>query len=448
MKRAWPHCVLVGWVVLLVGGALPAFAQDQDGGEVSLKLNDKEVDKVDLARVSAMLKSGEFRDKPSAVLENELWIALAALVEGRPNAIEGGSDFQQRVVDAMAGFEVSAATFGQLPTPKIPLNPGSPTQERVIPGRNCLGKVQHQVIEALISDPESLLPLATFFLDVYDLQSGPQRRFWLAGLNYEFASELAERYFNEAPDSRANTVTFWLAMADHLQSRGQYRAGQEALRLFGRVLELEPNHVTALRGQAFLAEKYGAFPKAVRSLERLVELSQTDAETRLRLGVNLLRVGRQQRGETALLEVARGEADDWIRIVAYEELGRLYVDHSAKAVRMIREGLAHFPDASSLRLLLAFHLRDAWRSAKSELERVEKSWRKAPALSPRGRYDVNRQGSFEVVHRRLNREAEKRFPTLEGALFRLAISWQRSRALGGRAEIVQCGTDLPGGTFQ
>lgn len=387
----------------------------------------------DASRLASMtLFAGSARNEPSVVLENALWRALADFAEQRDGAVEGLSDLQQQVVDSVTGSAVNAETYYSLPMRKTAVADGPPTH--VLPGRNCLGKLHDQTFEELTKDPEVLLPLAFFYLDVYSRQNTAEDRFWLASLTYGIVRSLAERYAVEAEDTRSNTIALKLAMADRLQSRRQLRAGKQALILYQEVLELDKRHPLALYGAAYLAERYGSYYDATGLLERLVEVDPTDAEARLRWGVNLLRTQRRQRGEAVLLEVAQGTGDDWMRIVAYEELGRLHGRHPRQALSTIRRGLDEFPDAASLRLMLAFHLRDAWQDAKLELEQVEGSWRRGTELSPRGIYDGGRRLDFTPVWTTLNQQVDARRPALVGALFRLALNWR----VYGREEIVQC----------
>jgi tetratricopeptide (TPR) repeat protein len=136
------------------------------------------------------------------------------------------------------------------------------------------------------------------------------------------------------------------------------RDGQDldsARRLFDRALEIDPFNEVALHAAAAIREKLGNYAEAADLLQRLLLLDDLpDAE--LRLALCLERMGRSKRAERRLEQLARGNADRWIRSIAYQEWSQIRSsrDETDAALTLAREGHAALPDDDSLAILVAF----------------------------------------------------------------------------------------------
>lgn len=448
-----------GWVWLLgLGLIFPAWAGAQPVDDASRDARGKPL-------AHLLPSHSDPLTKPSWVVENAYWRALADWSQDLDGAESAVPDVQQEVIDAMTGFALRADTWSCLEAPEedplaeLPLAAGSAAveqqvDERVVPGLNCLDKIQRRVLLELTRDPEVLVPLIQVYLDGHRLEEASKERFWLADFNFRYALWLMSRYAVEGSQGLAEPAALdeqrslikavWLVMADQLRSVGRYRSSQTALKLFETVLRHDPDHRLALYWAGFLSEKYGDYSEASRYWERLAALDAGDAEVQLRLGIHRLRLHRREAGQEILSRVARGDAEPWLRIVAYEELARSLRKERSRALDIVREGLEVFPEASSLRLLLAFHLEGAWSEALAELRVVEQSWREAPDLSPRGRYDLGREGGFEASRQQVRQAVDARRPLLQAKLRALAFYW----STGTRPEIAQCAAALSGGALR
>lgn len=397
-------------------------------------------------RLANMLPPGTApRDRPSWAVENALWRSLAAWSEGDGASVQSLADMQQQVLNAIAGFEIRIDTLHRLEIPEG----ATPGTEWILPGRGCLDKIHRRMMDELVTDPEVFLPLAYLFLTVQRAEQGVDQRFWLADFNFDQSRLWIRRYLSER--DRADSVDtgsenakaseddpffyFALAMADQLRRDRRYRSHQRALRIFEAILREDPNNSLALYWAAFLSEKYAVSSEAARHGQRLLNLYPDDVEVRLRLGVNLLRLGRRAKGEALLQEVAEGRTPPWMGLVAFEELARLHGERPARAREILQQGLDRYPDAASLNLLMALHKRQAWQDAGAHLQAAEGSWQDAPGLAPRARYDLAREAGFETVWRRLEAAVEARRPALRDALSAQALSW---RTGGSRPLIAQC----------
>lgn len=107
---------------------------------------------------------------------------------------------------------------------------------------------------------------------------------------------------------------------------GSVAAYGQARRLLERALQLDPGSEIAGLLLGALDEREGRYAEAVDVLRPLVRAHPDAWEARLRLAVNLRRVGKTTDARAHLVECTRPRHDRWIRGVAYDELARLAVD--------------------------------------------------------------------------------------------------------------------------
>ena len=123
-----------------------------------------------------------------------------------------------------------------------------------------------------------------------------------------------------------------------------------------------------------------------------------------------------------------------MRIVAYQELGRLHTRKQAEqALAYVSEGLERFPRNPRLALQLSVLRAADWRASAALVERVEAAWDGDPGDSPRAFYELGREGELIASRDLLNREVASRLPALLRGLEVLAL-----QPLSERPFIAEC----------
>ena len=140
----------------------------------------------------------------------------------------------------------------------------------------------------------------------------------------------------------------------------------EPRRLLQRALEFDPDNRDALLALATDLERDGDYDAAIPYLEQLVAIPPPSVEGRLRLAINLRRVGRERDAVARLDQLTTDPVADpdirpdiqWAAEVACEELARMRIEHddARGAAALLRRAIERFPDSESLRLELAFAL--------------------------------------------------------------------------------------------
>jgi tetratricopeptide (TPR) repeat protein len=122
-------------------------------------------------------------------------------------------------------------------------------------------------------------------------------------------------------------------MAEAHVERGSLELARSALRH-------DPSNRAALFAVAAAAERFGDHASAVRSLQALLRLDPDHREARLRLSLNLMRIGEEDEGFDELRRLAAdGGHPDWIAAVARQELARHLIgrDEAARAQDVLAE---------------------------------------------------------------------------------------------------------------
>jgi Flp pilus assembly protein TadD len=194
---------------------------------------------------------------------------------------------------------------------------------------------------------------------------------------------------------------------------------EQAVDLFGRVLRIEPANRPAMLGAGAVYERLGDFPHAVRQLRELEKAYPSDGEGRLRLAVNLARVGADDEAEALFRAVAADAEEGWVRIVAVEQLATLLMARRdlVSATEILREAVAAEPRSSRLKIQLAAALDRMGRP--SEASRIVDDVRQRgadPSMSPRWRYAVWPAFDREEHERRLAEVADEGTAALAAAI--------------------------------
>jgi tetratricopeptide (TPR) repeat protein len=191
------------------------------------------------------------------------------------------------------------------------------------------------------------------------------------------------------------------------------RAGMknEGPALMLAALAHDPRSEAALLGIAAAHERTGGYVKAVEHLENLVRVVPDHREGRLRLGINLGRLGALERAEKLLRGLAREDEDDWIAVLAVEELGRLLhaAGRTKDAQKVLEAGLSRFPGEGALRTTLVLVL-DSQKLHRQALALMEELPWVEPDTgpSPRLLYTRGPQETFTAAEAELAASATPR----------------------------------------
>lgn len=231
------------------------------------------------------------------------------------------------------------------------------------------------------SHPDALLSIARLETLVYQAQVGA-RNPELALASRLLAAELAEQHAQRAGAAgRVPAAMVLASLGAHLHLAVQEGAAAD---LYQRALAIDPRQAAARLGLAALREKRGEYAAAVGLLAG-VEPTPGGREGSLRLGVNLLRVGRRQEGE-AELRALSGAGEDWVRSVAAQELARQLAGRGdgAGASELLAAAAAALPCDPSLPLQAA--LLAERRGDPLPLDLASLADCAETAISPRARY--------------------------------------------------------------
>ena len=166
--------------------------------------------------------------------------------------------------------------------------------------------------------PAALMSLARMETRAYH-QEVTAKRPTVALSARRLAADLAGQHAARG-GGRAASAALLGTLGGHLHLAAQEAAAEE---LYERALALEPRQHASLLGLAALREKRGHYAEAVRLLGAVTP-PPGGREGRLRLAVNLLRIGRRDDGE-AMLRALAAEGADWVRSVAAQELAKALV---------------------------------------------------------------------------------------------------------------------------
>lgn len=242
--------------------------------------------------------------------------------------------------------------------------------------------------------PEAMLPVLE--LHVSARASYPREaRGVLLGHSQRLVAAGVEHYLEVSRISEKNEAASWILTrlgADVLRTR----ARRSAELILQRALALDSSNALAALGLGALYEKQASYERAVPLLEQAVAADAGLAEARLRLAVNLHRVGRSQEATSHFQSLLRSGAPPWILSLAYQEQARLYMSLQQwdRARSTLSAGVERFPGDERLIIQLSY-----------VLERGGQPWegqRLAAGVIP----------STVAVHAR---DRYNRYPTLEAA---------------------------------
>jgi tetratricopeptide (TPR) repeat protein len=211
------------------------------------------------------------------------------------------------------------------------------------------------------------------------------------------------------------------SIGDSLHQHGVF---DSATTVFDLALKLDPTHQASLLGIAADHEWLGHYDETVEALEDFGKRPDALFEVRLRLGVNLLRIGKRGDAITELRACTDSDAAAWVRAVAYEELALHHLDNGrpdqAKAV--IEEATTALPRETTLRLMSAY-VEEAGGdlgAARRVLTRLDQRALSSYRESPRKRYARWPSEVFAEQRRVIERLAKEHLGDLEAAIAAVA----------------------------
>ena len=233
------------------------------------------------------------------------------------------------------------------------------------------------------ADPSCLMPLALLHRDLYRGYSARREGLLSAHartMAITYAEELgrAKPYFGFSEGLMVN-------FASDLAQAGASGAGRDLLE---RALRINRGYRPAMLSLGFSFERNSEYPEAASAYQALVDTHRDFEEGRLRLGINLIRTGREEGGEELLRGLMGTGASSWVEAVAAQELVRQRSGNKKQlpeAEREAREALEFLPEDQRLWILLAAILE---RSNRHD-EAIEVLKNLPPAgrgVSPRARY--------------------------------------------------------------
>ena len=282
-------------------------------------------------------------------------------------------------------------------------------------GVEVLAQAQSQVLAKIADeDWELVMPVILMHLDASLLYRTRRQRI-LAHHATRMTIDLADAYADklDTPEAKSEAARVLSSLGSHLLHGG---AWSRARRIFDHALELDADDPAALLGSATIFEKRGFFDQALPLFERLVEARPEHTESALRLALNHRRIGDTEAAQSALDRLTRPRVEDWVALLAHQELARLMIDKDqpSRAARVLRRGLERWPEHPTLSIMLAYVL-DVQGELKTSRELLEGLGESAD-LHPAGerhRYNDWSRGVVSESRRALAETAEARLEDLD-----------------------------------
>jgi len=280
-----------------------------------------------------------------------------------------------------------------------------------------LQEAQTEVLTSLAAaDPEALLPVVSLSMDAYD-RHRETLDYGLATHSRRIAESAATLFAKgSTAEGSARLAAGALAqLGAELQIAHVLIAAQELLE---RALALDPENRFALLNLAAGREKTGDYPGAVDLLARLVELDPKSPEGRVRLAINLLRLGRAGEGTAILGRVISEDNPAWVLTLAYEELAahHLAAGRPGAAADLLAQAVGRLPEQSRLLVQLSYAQERAGRAG--DAARTIQRLGAGDGASPRHQYNSWPVEEREAIAQRIVEAAMVRMPSLAAALER------------------------------
>ena len=264
-------------------------------------------------------------------------------------------------------------------------------------------------------DAESLVPVLTLHQVLYR-DAVRKSGFLLSTHNRELIFKLTDLYAERSnhPERRGRAARFLMGLAAEMiwTAPPTMRA-----RLFQQIVTYDDKQETALLCLAVDSERQGRYADAVGYLQRL----PAEPEARLRLAVNLARIGRVQDSRKLLREVGEQTSpkpEPWQLAIAWQELGRLQIAAGdlQGAEQTLREGLRRLPEDDKLAVQLGM-VRDLKKDPRGGRDAVA-GLGKTPGTggAARNRYNQLPTDKLEEAWTELQQQGIERIGSLAAVL--------------------------------
>jgi tetratricopeptide (TPR) repeat protein len=267
--------------------------------------------------------------------------------------------------------------------------------------------------------PELLVPVAQLHEKAY-LAYLSRKEHALAAHSRALTVELAEIYAERVDGTRGRhfSSAVMTSMAGHLHAAFM---DPLAANLYTRAAEIDPGNAAAHMGLAGIRERHGDYEAATTSLEALIATAPESAEGRLRLAVNLLRLGRSERAEGLLRRLVDSPAlsPGWIYSLAVQELSRILVDRDdlEACTALLERVSSEIPGDPTLPILVAYVTDRGGRpSLKADLSESLRLGSAASEISPRYRYSQMPRQELGELRAELRGESAAQLAALAQAL--------------------------------
>jgi len=221
----------------------------------------------------------------------------------------------------------------------------------------------------------------------------------------------------ELGESAAAAGAILASAADALHAPG---ASERSLAVLDLACELDPDHQAAHLGVAVIHEWLGHYEAVVEALRGVGMQPGGLPEVRLRLGINLFRIGRERNAIQELEGCIDDDSPEWVRIVAEQELAVIHLDagRPGEAGKVIERARSLFPHDSGL-LILQARIAEAMgdpAAVRKILEPLDQQALSSYRESPRRRYSRWPSEVFGAERSRAKKLAIEHLPDLAGAL--------------------------------
>ncbi len=307
-------------------------------------------------------------------------------------SLASGSPLEQ-VVDRLASIETGL--YRQAP------QQADAVREVEIESARRLGK----------GDAEALLPIALLHAELYrKLRDG--REYLLAENARRTSADLVTDYAKRGGSATVASQALLSLAADLLVS-GVQGASRD---LLGRALALDGRSEAAGLFLAASYERDGDYPKAVEILETLARAHPESFEARLRLAVNLDRIGKTAEARQSFQKMIAEPGPEWVRTIAYQEMVRIHLrdKRQTDAVALLRQAVARLPREPQLAVQLAYLLdrQGSSADARAILDRLSTG----KGGSPRNQYGQWPAAALDEARRSLAQQSLLRLAALSRAL--------------------------------
>lgn len=281
-------------------------------------------------------------------------------------------------------------------------------------------------------EPEALVPVMELHAALYRVYRD-RRRFALVVHSRDRVEALAALYATHAKSTGAQVIAgrALASLAGYVQAANLPASSR---RLYAQTLALDSTNEAAALGLASSYERYGDYPEAVATLQKLLAVRPGQVEARLRLAVNLFRTGRNDQARRELDALLATPEGGWVRALAVQEAARHRIESGdvAGAVGLLEAEVARGePEATTLVLLA--HLYDRQGNPRRSIDLLEQV-RPVVAAGPSSRklYDSWPDAALGSMRRDLAAATESRAALLAAAFSAGETAPSNGSQVGGR----------------